>query len=172
MEPQDIQQSVPVKIKRQSNKKMIIIVSILIVLILALGGVAAYLYTHRVVTPQDQAKAAEKEVANIMAAVGKLIVLPENETPTVATATDPEILRNQPFFAHVEVGDKVLIYSEARKAILYSPILNKIKEVSPVNPNALQQPRDTTQSQVLPQANQTQQQSIPSAQTNTPVKKP
>ena len=172
MEPQNIQHAVPVKIKRQGNKRMVIIVSILIILILALGGVAAYLYTHRTMTPQDQAKATEKEVAEIMKAVGKLIVLPENETPTVATVTDPEKLRNQPFFAHVEVGDKVLIYSEARKAILYSPILNKIKEVSPVNPNALQQPRDTTQSQVLPQANQTQQQSIPSAQTNTPVKKP
>ena len=132
------QTPVPIKIKRQSNKRIKVIVLLLIVVILALAGVAGYLYKNRVKTPQDQAKAVEKEVADIIRAVGKLIVLPENETPTVATVTDPEKLRSQPFFAHVEAGDKVLIYAQARKAILYSPILNKIKEVSPVNPNALQ----------------------------------
>ena len=33
----------------------------------------------------------------------------------------------------IQKGDKVLIYSASQKAILYSPSLNKIVEIAPVN---------------------------------------
>ncbi len=76
---------------------------------------------------------AEDEIKTILAAVGKLIVLPKGETPTVATVADPSQLRDQPFFANAKKGDRVLIYSDARKAILYSESQNKIVEVAPIN---------------------------------------
>ena len=76
---------------------------------------------------------AQEEATAVVERVGKLIVLPEGEQPTVATVTDPERLRDQPFFAKAKRGDKVLIYTNAKKAILYDPVGNKIVEAAPLN---------------------------------------
>lgn len=73
---------------------------------------------------------SEEEVKNLVAAVGRAIVLHTNENPTVATVADLSKLKDQPFFAHAKVGDKVLIYPVAQKAILWSPTLNKIVDIS------------------------------------------
>lgn len=64
--------------------------------------------------------------------VGKLVLLPQNEEPTIATITDPEKLKNQTFFANAKVGYKVLIYPSSKKAYLYDPIAKKIIEVAPL----------------------------------------
>ncbi len=66
-------------------------------------------------------------------AVGRLIVLPVGEQPTIATVSDPARLKSQPFFADAKAGDKVLIYAVAKKAILYSPEEDKIIEVAPLD---------------------------------------
>ena len=76
---------------------------------------------------------SQDEVSQLVLAVGKLIVLPKDETPTVATVTNPEKLVDQPFFANAKKGDKVLIFSASKKAILYNPTDNKIVEVGPIN---------------------------------------
>ena len=74
-------------------------------------------------------------------AVGKLIVLPTGEEPTIATVTDPKALQDQPFFANAEVGDRVLIYQTSKKAILYRPSTNIILNIAPltVSPTPLSQ---------------------------------
>lgn len=69
--------------------------------------------------------------------VGKLVVLPANEKPTIATVTDLTELQKQEFFRQAKVGDKVIIYAEAGKAILYSPTSNKIVEMAPLNKNLI-----------------------------------
>jgi hypothetical protein len=76
---------------------------------------------------------AEDQTKAIIDKVGQLIILPKDEQPTLATVTDLAALKDQPFFAQAELGDKVLIYTNAKKAILYSEKLNRIKEVAPVN---------------------------------------
>lgn len=63
--------------------------------------------------------------------VGALMLLP-NETPTIAVVSDLSKLQGQLFFANAELGDVVLMYPKTRKAILYSPTLNKIIEVAPI----------------------------------------
>jgi len=65
--------------------------------------------------------------------VGKLVLLPSGEQPTLATVSDVAKLQSQPFFSGAANGDKVLVYNKAKKAILYRPSLNKIVEMAPLN---------------------------------------
>lgn len=76
---------------------------------------------------------AQEEQRLLRTKVGKLIELPLDEEPTVATVTDAEKLREQPFFINAQNGDRVLIFTQAKKAYLYRPSTNKIVEVAPVN---------------------------------------
>lgn len=106
--------------------------------LLFLASLAAigYLWFFKVVPLKSQlsqqvTQPVQDEVTTIVNEVGKLIVLPTDETPTVATVTDLSKLAGQPFFANAKIGDKVLIYTQAQKAILYDPIANKIIELAP-----------------------------------------
>jgi hypothetical protein len=65
--------------------------------------------------------------------VGKLVALPSGEDPTVATVTSLEPLRGQEFFKDAKVGDKVLIFSKSKKAILYRPSEKRIIAMAPLD---------------------------------------
>lgn len=73
----------------------------------------------------------KSEAQMLVATVGRLIALPTDEEPTIATVTELAPLSNQPFFTHAKVGDRVLIYVKNRRAILYDPLKDKILEVGP-----------------------------------------
>ena len=82
--------------------------------------------------------------------VSKLVLLPEGETPTVATVSDITKLKTEPFFAKAENGDRVLIYKNAKKAILFRPSLGKVIEIGPVSGEAsasaqITQPDESTE---------------------------
>lgn len=79
--------------------------------------------------------AAQAEIDALTTQVGKLINLPADEKPTVATVTDASKVKDQQFFKNAQNGDKVLIYQKAQKAILYRPSENRIIEVGAVNIN-------------------------------------
>lgn len=82
---------------------------------------------------QQQSTAANQAaVKALVTKVGQLMVLPTNETPTVATVVDPNLLKSQPFFANAQKGDAVLIYTSSKVAILYDPSVNKIVNVAPI----------------------------------------
>lgn len=66
---------------------------------------------------------------DVIGSVGILMDLPQDEAPTVATVTDKEKVNGQALFAKAENGDRALIYTRAKKAILYRPSINKIIEV-------------------------------------------
>lgn len=74
---------------------------------------------------------SQQEIDMLIADIKKLIVLPD-EQPTVATVSDINKLRDQPFFASAQNGDKVLIFTNAKKAILYRPGSRLIIDVAPV----------------------------------------
>ncbi|MCX6757310.1 MAG: hypothetical protein NTZ44_00255 [Candidatus Nomurabacteria bacterium] len=96
-------------------------------------GLAGYFYSQVLVLKKNPQAVAQKEVTDLVEKVGKLVVLPAGEVPTVATVSDPEALKDQAFFAKAQKGDKVLIYAQAKKAVLYSVLLNKIIDVAPLN---------------------------------------
>ena len=109
-------------------------------LVILSGGLAFYFYAQSSEArhqyselKQNPQKITEEEVRQLVAKVGRLMILPEGETPTVATVADPEKLKDQPFFANAKVGDKVLIYTNSKRAILYDPSADKIVEVAPLN---------------------------------------
>ncbi len=106
---------------------------LLIVLVLAGGGYFYYQYTQSQNSKNNPSASAQDEVKKLVAEVGKLIELPQGEDPTVATVTDIGKLKDQPFFQKAKNGDKVLIYSGARKAILYDPVAKKVIDIAPLN---------------------------------------
>ena len=106
---------------------------LLTALVLVAVGFATYFWYEASALKKNPKRAVQQETQKLLANVSELIVLPEGETPTIATVTDPERLKDQPFFAKAQAGDKVLIYTNARKAILYSSTQNKIVEVAPIN---------------------------------------
>ncbi len=115
------------------RKKKAGIVIAVIILAIASAGYFYYRFTEAQKRIANPTLIAQEEAKKITDAVGKLVVLPSDETPTIATVNDKEKLKNQAFFASAENGDKVLIYTNAKKAILYRPSVNKIIDVAPVN---------------------------------------
>lgn len=116
---------------------MFIVIGIIIVVIF---GVGAWKYREMSMqlrdlktNPSKLQQFAQSDEQTLIATVGKLMVLPTGETPTIAQVSDATKLKDQPFFANAQNGDRVLIYTQARKAILYRPSINKIIDVAPVN---------------------------------------
>jgi hypothetical protein len=107
--------------------------SVLVILLLVIVGLAIYFYTesNKLEMLQSSGSSKEKSV-EIISKVSSLILLPKDEEPTIATVSDLEKLKDQPFFAKAKVGDKVLMYPKSKKAYLYDTVNNKILEVAPI----------------------------------------
>jgi 4-hydroxy-3-methylbut-2-enyl diphosphate reductase IspH len=109
--------------------------------LIVLGVLVAYV--HQVQTTNDLKKQNQQlsnpQVGSTNQAtllrddVAKLVQLPDNEIPTIATVSDVAKLQNQTFFANAKDGDKVLIFNMAKEAILYRPSSNKIIEIAPLS---------------------------------------
>ncbi len=98
--------------------------------LLIITSIANVVFYHQLSDiKQNPQKAVQEETARIIKKVSKLINLPD-EQPTIATVSDPELLKDQPFFAKAEKGFKVLIYANIGKSILYDPVKNKVIEVA------------------------------------------
>lgn len=78
-------------------------------------------------------KAVQAETEKMLDKISELIVLPDDEQPTIATVSDPELLKDQPFFAKAQKGFKVLIFANAGKSILYDPFENRVVETASMN---------------------------------------
>lgn len=106
-----------------------------ILLTLAGGAGTYYFYTQSQAANaklNNPEQSAQDEVAKLVSEMSKIIVLPSDEQPTVATVLDKDKLKDQGFFQSAENGDKVVIYSKARKAYLYRESTHKIIEVAPI----------------------------------------
>lgn len=109
-----------------------IAVCTVVLMIAIVGGFILYKNNQGQAPAANQA-VAQEEVKKLVGEVGKLINLPLGEDPTVATITDIEKLKGQSFFQKGKNGDKVLIYSGAKKAILYDPSAKKVVDIAPIN---------------------------------------
>lgn len=111
-----------------------------IILGLAAVGAAWSFAGKRIATSAPSDRAAEvnqeesqKEIDKLVERVRKHILLPENEEPVVATVVDAEaLIKEQPFYANVINGDRVLIYTQRQQAVIYSPKRDILVNVGPV----------------------------------------
>ena len=93
---------------------------------------AGYFYREYKRVKENPDLVSKEEVRSITSSIGRFMELPQGEEPTLATVTDIEKLKDQEFFKSAVNGDKVLIYTQARKAILYRPSTEKIIEFAPL----------------------------------------
>jgi len=103
-----------------------------VVLILSSLGAAAYFYNQYKEIKNNPNKISIDEINSLTTVISKFMDLPTDETPTLATVTDKEKLKDQDFFKKSENGDKILIYANAKKAILYRPSTQKVIEFAPL----------------------------------------
>jgi hypothetical protein len=111
---------------------------VLLLIVIAVSGLFAtsLLYLqHRKdeKTISASSKNGQSEAQELVRKVSRLMMLPTNEKPTIATVSDLRKLQGQEFFKNAHNGDKVLIYTKAKMAILYDPKQNLILAVSPLN---------------------------------------
>lgn len=116
------------------KKKFIIITLITILILILSSGLVFFFYpkSSPTTTPVSE-EATQKETTDIMAALGKIAELPQNETPTIATVSDKDKVKNQTFFIHAQNGDKVLIFAQAKRAVLYRPSSGKVIEITTIS---------------------------------------
>jgi hypothetical protein len=138
-------------VKRDKKPKALLAVGITIIVLLvaglATGAVYLYQENQRLRDPAEVQKITDAENDEILQKVSNLMHLPKGEA-VFATVTDKEALKDQPFFAEAENGDKLLIFSESSTAIIYRPSENKIVASGPVAISA--DSTSTTQSTVEP----------------------
>ena len=131
----------------KSSKKVSYLYMVIILLLVALVGLGVFGYfkyrqltkensrlssdNQRLSNPEESAKT---EIARLKSDIAKLVEVPSGEEPTIATVTEIGKLKDNPFYAKAENGDKVFIYAMAKKAFIYRPRTNKIIEVAAINP--------------------------------------
>ena len=113
-----------------NNGKFIAI--ILTVVIVILAGLSVYFfkqYKHLKDNPDAVSQDTAKHTVQM---VGKIYAVPTDEEPTVAEVKDKEKLKDQAFFKGAQNGDKILIYTKNKVAIIYRENDNKIINVGPI----------------------------------------
>lgn len=126
------------------NRAAKIIVTLFVLFVLTLAG-AVYFFlqyqkTQAVVGGGDGV--SEEEVVRIVGLVSQHVVLPENETPSVALVTNIEELRDQPFFRNAENGYQVLVYQQTGLAVMYDPQRDLVVNMAQISPIAPQEQTD------------------------------
>ncbi len=110
-------------------------VGLLLLLLLAVGASAVYGVKRNpeliglLKGPADIAR----EEREFIAEVNRSITLPKDEKPSIATIADVDKLAGQAFFQNAKKGDKILMFSNAKKVILYRPSEKRVIEVGAVN---------------------------------------
>lgn len=116
------------------KRRFVNIIIILIAIIAMSFGVLFYYKLHKLQNNSNEVKV--KEIDSLISKVSDLYLLPEGESPTVATVSDPLALKDKSFFTLSQKGDKVLIFYKAGKAILYRPSIDKIIEIVSIQSNS------------------------------------
>ena len=132
---------VPEKIKRWSVMK---IASYSALVLLVIGVTFVY---KRYVSAQDELVRLESIIGTlqgtpgpktedekkILEKVSRLIMIPQNESPTIFTVLNADALaKEQSFFLGTVNGDILIVFRQSQKAIIYSPTRKMIVNAGPI----------------------------------------
>lgn len=129
----------PKKTKKAPKRRLSkIFLAFLVVLLIALLAGSAYLYkqykdtqnqVNKLSTVQGQQELSKTQTNQLLGEMRSIILLPSNEDPVVATVTDINLLKSQPFYQDAKNGDRVVVFVNAKKAYIYRPDEKKIINV-------------------------------------------
>jgi hypothetical protein len=130
--------------KFQFSKKFLkITAGLLTVVALIAGGLATIKLKPEILGLAKPETAPQEEIEDIVEKVSKLMIIP-SETPQLATLTNLEGVQNQQFFRNALAGDKVLVFKNAKRAIIYRPSEDLIVEVGVVREGSAPEVAGTT----------------------------
>lgn len=133
--------------KKAKSKKSLLLPLLILGLIFAISAVAVVLYLqyqaaqerYQMISTQfedfknNPDKITQEEIKTLTEDLKKVFYVGTEEVPTVATVVDAEVLKKeQEFFKNAQTGDKVFMYVEIKKAILFRPSTKQVIEVAPL----------------------------------------
>lgn len=126
-----------------SNKNKLIVFAVTAAVVVILAGLAGFFYWKYTDLRANPDSVAQETTQRLVNKVGNLYALPDEE-PTVAQISDREKLNDQPFFQNAENSDYLLIFTNAKLAVLYREDENRLINVGPIaiTPEGDQQPQD------------------------------
>ncbi|KKT50115.1 MAG: hypothetical protein UW42_C0024G0013 [Candidatus Collierbacteria bacterium GW2011_GWB1_44_197] len=77
---------------------------------------------------KDPQSVAKEEIKELVGKLSKLVVLPADEEPVVATVTDKEKLKDQPVFARAENGLKIALVNGSKNTGISNELEKRIME--------------------------------------------
>lgn len=101
-------------------------------IIAAILLIVGILYWHAAYTFIVYRDASQREAANLAYSIGKTVALPNNEVPGLATVTDSTKLNRGGVLAGAKNGDKVLLFYQNGRVVLYRPSVKKVIAVGPL----------------------------------------
>ncbi len=116
----------------KKRKSPVTIVLTVVVLLLVGGLIYMFWINQSLRQPEVQTKIAEEANQQLIEKVSQLILVPDNESPTLAKIVNVENLKktNPDFYEFAQNGDRLIFYSS--KAIIYREEDNIIINVAPV----------------------------------------
>lgn len=131
--------SVPSKIRQSRKRGLFRRPAVILAVLVAMSAGAVYLWIAGGLKKQLKSAFPATAVATppvaienetIVGRVARHLLVDQNEQPFVATVSDVEAVKaaNPVFYKDVELGDKVLIWSD--RAVIYSPSKDKIVAVA------------------------------------------
>jgi hypothetical protein len=113
-------------LRRQFHVSKRVLLVVLGLLILAVVG---YLFWAERTVTVAETMAADKQLA---AEVASKVVVPQDETPAISTVVDAAKI-DQEFLRGTKKGDKILLYFQARRAIVYRPSTGQVINTGPLD---------------------------------------
>ncbi len=98
------------------TKKLLIMGTVILALLLAIAG---YFFWQYLALKNDPGTANKETITRITNQVSGMLQVPAGEEPRVARITEPDTIKDQPFFVDAQKDDYLLVYQSAKIAILY-----------------------------------------------------